>query len=233
MPAGSADKLEKIMKYGSVVIASVNESYIGFNNLDLTGIEKIAFTATAPSSQLNVAGGMIEVRLGSPTGKLIGNTAMISPAEVTDQANMPPPVEAKITGVTGFHNVYFVFKNEEAPSGQSLFVVIDLEFQTAKSAAYKSASAAPKKQVSADDLKAYAGKYKMTGLPFEHVEIFSKEEKLIMNAGGNEGILSPGQEVDVFTGDNGTEIHFGRNDNKKVDRIILKAQGFTFEGNKE
>jgi cytochrome c len=78
MPAGKADKIEGVMKYGTVIIASVKNSSIGFSNIDLTGIEQIKFTASAPKSQLNAAGGTIEVRLDEPTGKLVGETAFIS-----------------------------------------------------------------------------------------------------------------------------------------------------------
>jgi cytochrome c len=236
MPAGKADKVEGIMKYGTVVIASVNGSHIGFSNIDLTGIEQIKFTASAPKSQLNAAGGLIEVRLGSPTGKLIGQTAMISPPEGASPTNMPPTVEAGISGTKGINDVYFVFKNDKAPAGQALFVVIDVEFQNNKSAATnpsQAAKATTGTSTAAKTLDVYVGKYKMSGLPFEYIEISTKEGKLHISAGGNEGDLSPGQEADVFAGDNGAELLFGRNADKKVTTLTLKAQGFTFEGNKE
>jgi cytochrome c len=113
--------------------------------------------------------------------------------------------------------------------------VIDLEFHTGRSAASSpvQAATASKASLSAKDLEAYAGKYKMTGLPFDYVEITSVGDKLHINAGGNEGDLSPGKEADIFTGDNGAELVFGRNADKKVTTLTLKAQGFTFEGTKE
>ncbi|WP_229311072.1 ThuA domain-containing protein [Larkinella soli] len=133
LPAGKADKSESIMKYGTVVIASVNNASIGFSNIDLTGIGQIKFTATAPKAQLNAAGGTIEVRLDSPTGKLIGETAFIGTPEGAASPAPGPPV-AKLSETPGRHDVYLVFKNEKAPPGQALFVVIDLEFQPAKPA---------------------------------------------------------------------------------------------------
>jgi cytochrome c len=214
----------------------VNGSSIGFSNLDLTGIEQIKFTAAAPKAQLNAAGGIIEVRLDSPTGKLVGTTAMISPMEAVSQTSMPPPVVTKLSGASGLHDVYLVFKNEKAPAGQSLFVIMDLEFQNNKSAdttASPAAKATSQTRVTAQELGAYVGKYKMTGLPFEYVEITSKEDKLHISAGGNEGELSPGQESDVFAGENGAQLIFGRNVQKKVTTLTLKAQGFSFEGTKE
>lgn len=237
MPAGKANKAEGAMKYGTILIAQANGGYMAFNNLDLTGIEQIAFTASAPKQQVNAAGGTIEVRLGSPTGKLVGETALISPAEgAPSLTNMPAPVVARLSGATGFHDVYFVFRNEAVPAGQSLFVVIDLEFQNSQSAAAKSAAAhkaETKQNVSAEALKAYVGKYKMTGLPFEYVEVSTKGDKLHINAGGNEGELRPGADADVFEGDNGAKLKFGRNSSNKVTAVTLQASGFSFEGTKE
>jgi cytochrome c len=236
MPAAKAEKADGIMKYGTIVIASTKGSYIGFNNIDLTGIEGIKFTATAPKSQLNAAGGMIEVRLGSPTGKLIGQTDMISPMEGVSPTNIPPPVVAKLSGAKGIQDVYFVFQNEKVPGGQALFVVMDLEFQTAKSAMstpLQAAASTAQNGLSDKDLEAYTGKYKMTGLPFEHIEITANEGKLHMNAGGNEADISPGKEADAFEGNGGVELLFGRNADKKVTTLTLKAQGLSFEGTKE
>lgn len=235
MAAGKASKIDGIMKYGTIVIASTKGSSIGFSNIDLTGIEQIKFTATAPKSQLNAAGGIIEVRLDSPTGKLVGQTDMISPAEGGGLTSTPPAVVAKISGASGMHDVYFVFQNEKVPGGKPLFVVIDLEFQTAKSASANTAppAAATTSSTTPKALDAYAGKYKMTGLPFEYIEISPKEGVLHINAGGNEGDLKPGQEEDVFEGDNGAKLKFGRNAEKKVTSVTLQAQGFTFEGTKE
>jgi cytochrome c len=112
-----------------------------------------------------------------------------------------------------------------------LFVVIDLEFQTAQSAVQATASGASAQPPAA--LEAYAGKYKMTGLPFEYIEITPKDGKLHVSAGGNEGDLKPGQEADVFEGDQGAVFRFGRSDDKKVTTLTLQAQGFSFEGTKE
>lgn len=234
--AGKADKTDNVMKYGTIIIATVTNSSIGFHNLDLTSISQVAFTANAPKAQLNAAGGVIEVHLDAPAGKLIGQTSLISPSTGGSPTNMPPPVVAKLSGVTGIHDVYFVFKNDQAPAGQSLMVLIDAEFQTAKSATSKAvgtSDATPQKSLSAKELETYAGKYKMTGLPFEYIEVTPKDGKLHMNAGGNEGELSPSQETDVFAGGNGTQLKFNRNTDQKVTTLTLKAQGMSFEGTKE
>ncbi len=83
------------------------------------------------------------------------------------------------------------------------------------------------------DLTAYAGKYKMSGLPFEEITITLNAGKLHVNAGGHEGDIAPGGEADVFAGDNGSVFKFGRGQDQKVVSLTLQAQGFTFEGVKE
>ncbi|WP_247236536.1 ThuA domain-containing protein [Telluribacter sp. SYSU D00476] len=233
VPAGKADKRENVMIYGTVVIASVNNSGIGFSDIDLTGISQIKFTATAPKSQLNTAGGIIEVRLGSPTGKLIGQTSFIAPADA-GPTNMPPPVVAKLSEVTGPQDVYMVFKNDKAATGQALFVVIDVEFQNEQSANTSlkpsGTKAYPASGPSAQQLEGYAGKYKMSGLPFEYIEISPLAGKLLMKAGTNEGELSPGGEADTFSGGNGVIIRFGRGADQQVTSISLDVQGMSFKG---
>ncbi|GEO06372.1 hypothetical protein AAE02nite_40360 [Adhaeribacter aerolatus] len=226
--AGKADKTDGVMKYGTVIIASVKNSHIGFNNLDLTGIEQIKFTASAPKAQLNAAGGIIEVRLDAPTGKLVGQTAMISPPE---PGASNAPVIAKLAAATSMHDIYFVFKNDKAPAGQALFVVMDLEFQTSQSANAKPATSQSK--VSAKELEAFTGKYKMTGLPFEFIEVTFKDGALRMNAGGNEGDLTPAAAAGVFSGANDSVISFGRNADQKISTLSLKVQGMNFEGIKQ
>ena len=233
MAAGKAEIAENTMKYGTVIIASVSDSYIGFKNLDLTGIEKIAFTASAPQSQLNAAGGTIEIRLGSETGKLIGSVEVKRSSEPSS-ALMSAPITANIEAVTGFQDVYFVFKNENAPSGQSLFVVMDLEFQTAASASNTTAkSPVSEKQLSQKELQEFVGKYKVSGLPFEFLVTSIQGGKLQIQAGESKGIIRPSSIDDRFEGDNGTVLDFGRDPSNQVVKITMKTSGFEFEGKKQ
>lgn len=233
IPAGKAEVAENSMKYGTIVIASLHGAYIGFKNIDLTGIEQIAFTAAAPQSQLNAAGGTIEVRLGSATGKLIG-TAKVDRSSGAQASMAPPPITAKLEGVTGFHDVFLVFTNEQAASGQSLFVVSDLEFQTAASAASKVNLATSKeKQLSQETIRGYVGKYKFSGLPFEFIEVSTSGGKLYFQAGESLGILRATQQQDRFEGDGGAVIEFGRGAANQVETLTMKASGFEFKGKKQ
>ncbi|GAB3552751.1 PQQ-dependent sugar dehydrogenase [Spirosoma fluminis] len=64
-----------------------NDSYIGYNKIDLTDIGQIDFLAQA-TSRVGALGGTVEVHLDSPTGPLIGKT---TPVKV---ANPAPPTAA-------------------------------------------------------------------------------------------------------------------------------------------
>ncbi|WP_428655721.1 PQQ-dependent sugar dehydrogenase [Runella sp.] len=128
-----------------------NDSYIAYNQLDLTGIKQIEILAQA-ATRVGAAGGTVEVRLGSPTGKLIGETNAVvvreqtfgpPPAAATNNQNAAtPPAQAaprranqaqqavaKIEATQGFHDVYFVFKNPKAQPNQILMSVSAVQFQ--------------------------------------------------------------------------------------------------------
>ncbi|MEJ2005950.1 MAG: PKD domain-containing protein, partial [Cyclobacteriaceae bacterium] len=80
---------------GTVFLTTLSESfylnedgaYIGFSNLDLTGIDEIVIKAEAPTRE-NSAGGIIELRVGSPDGRLVGATENIEPVEIDFRAEM-------------------------------------------------------------------------------------------------------------------------------------------------
>ena len=57
------------------------------------------------------------------------------------------------------------------------------------------------KAVEAVDLNDYAGKYKMTGLPFPFVEVSVKDGKVMMKAGEQGGEIKPMSEEDKFDAD--------------------------------
>ncbi len=130
--ASSADEVEGIMKYKSpdppldIVIAQANNSYVGFNDIDLTGIDMINFVTMAPIQMLNSAGGTIEVHIDSPTGELLGESTPIKPNKMPIDKPVPTIAMAKIKPTSGVHKIYYVFKNEKAATGQSLFIVLNV-----------------------------------------------------------------------------------------------------------
>jgi cytochrome c len=128
---------EGVQKYSGpeapveVTIGSRSGAFVGFRQLDLTGVSAIVFSALAPVPNVNSVGGKVEVRLDSATGALIGETAVIQP-----QAAMAPPsrLRATLRATPGVHDVYFVFRNENAKEGQNLFVLFTAGFVRGSSA---------------------------------------------------------------------------------------------------
>ena len=135
-----------------------DNGYIGYRQLDFTGIQGIEFMVQA-SPRSGAVGGVIEVHLDSPTGKLIGQTDEIVPMQMDFQTAMaklaaqnpkakkptgPPSAAgidfnalrkimsivkvAKIEPTTGEHDVYIVFRNPKAQPGQILVQVVQSTF---------------------------------------------------------------------------------------------------------
>ena len=73
------------------------DAYIAYNHLDLTGIKQIEVLAQA-TTRVGAAGGVVEVRLGSPTGKLLGKS---TPVVVKDPVMGPPPAATTSTSAGG------------------------------------------------------------------------------------------------------------------------------------
>jgi len=90
----NAEKKMQAMFAVSLNVEPKTSGYIGYKNIDLTDIKQVAVNATANPSQ-GFAGGVIEIRLDSPTGQLLGQTeikpvnpfaAMMSAANATQNS---------------------------------------------------------------------------------------------------------------------------------------------------
>lgn len=131
--AGTADYVEGIQKFKmgdmpTFMIGQADGSYIGFRKFDLTGINQVTLVASAPK-QYGMTGGKVEVRLDSPTGELLGESAVIEPVVGNGQAPPAPSiVSAKLKQTDGFHDIYFVLRNPNSLPGQSLFVLLNIQF---------------------------------------------------------------------------------------------------------
>lgn len=143
-PASKADKWDGVMKYKvseppmDLMIGSGNKSYIGFSPVDLTGIDQVVLVALAPQNLMNAAGGTVEVRIDSPTGPVIGESSPITPAKGDFTKPVPIIATAKLAATRGLHEVYLIYKNEKSPSGQSLFILLNVQYlNTAKLARNK------------------------------------------------------------------------------------------------
>jgi cytochrome c len=103
------------------------DTWIAYNEVDLSGISKISFSGSAPKEQLNSAGGTIEVRLDKPDGEVIGETNKLEVFNGPMTEIKPQTIVATLKEVTGLHDLYFVFKNPEAKS--PLFIVFSATLQ--------------------------------------------------------------------------------------------------------
>lgn len=89
-----------------MVTAKGKGSWLLLKKIDLTGINQISFAATLLEE---AQAGLIEIRLGSPTGKLIGQ------AETNAvQGNKSTAPKATIDKQAGFTDIYIVFVNKNA-----------------------------------------------------------------------------------------------------------------------
>lgn len=95
-------------------------SYIGFENLDLTGVSSLKFMLMGTAA--STASGIIEVRLGAVDGPLIGS-ATIEMGRSTSGFGFETDIEKQ----TGQHNIYFVFK-DRLDTGHPLFLLDWIEF---------------------------------------------------------------------------------------------------------
>jgi cytochrome c len=156
----------------SLNIIPKNNGYIGFNQIDLTGIQQLEISAIA-FPMMGYIGGTIEVRLDKPDGDLLGqvkiesinpvfggsaaNAAQNAGGAKTRKAQPAAPVAVKkpaasskkpaagfsnpfarpgmktdIKPVTGQHDIYFLFKNENAKGDEPLMSVTNIKFNTEK-----------------------------------------------------------------------------------------------------
>lgn len=116
----------EIGRFGSSVI---HGSSVLFKGIDLTQVRQLDATVFA-MSRLNHTGGVIEVRLGGPTGELLGAGLLDAPA------SNPPggrrsrgggfrrdPVHIALRETKGFNDLCLVFRNEEADAEAILMSV--------------------------------------------------------------------------------------------------------------
>jgi cytochrome c len=125
-------------------------SYLGFNDIDLAGISVIELNAAAQKREGSV-GGKVEIHLDSPTGPIVGTQEVeiapevdiakvmaemesekknAKPGEVIKQRNPfeRPPVKFTLKPTEGKHDIYFVFKNDNAKAIQPLMSFSKIKF---------------------------------------------------------------------------------------------------------
>lgn len=134
--ASAADVIDGIQKFKlpeppvELMIGMKSDAYLGFNHVDLTGITRATCMVLAPENMLNAAGGRIELRIDSPDGPVIGQSEHMNPVKGNAMRLAPTLATIKVSPTAGFHNVYFVYKNERAPAGQPLFIMTNIKFES-------------------------------------------------------------------------------------------------------
>ena len=217
------------MSFGgnSFVIPTKSGAFISLKQIDLTAITGIELVAMAPKAQLNAEGGIIELHIDAPNGKLLGQTPFIG--DGGGGFGGGKPVLLSVAPTEGTHDIYLVFKNPDAKPGTSLMIVLNTSFKTAGADNIQNMPAETPKV----DLNDYAGKYKMTGLPFPYIEVSVLDGKLYMKAGEQGGAVTPMNEADKFDADGKATLLFIRDEKKKVISLKMEAMGFKFDGVKE
>ncbi len=165
----------------NLAIPAKSGSYMAMKQIDLAGLKELVVMATAPKPQLNAVGGKVELRLGSPKGQLLGESAFLEASETMDFNPKMVIVPINLTGVSTdkLQDVYAIFVNTKAEG--SLMVVMGLEFKLANEG---ESIVEPKKDAtSANDF--FVGKWatKMIGTPGGDVSIEMVIER-------NNGVLS-------------------------------------------
>ncbi len=119
--ASKADILKILMKYNVPQVGEVavvgEGSQLGFKDIDLTGIDKLTIYTGSQG-----AGGTVEVRQGSPDGKLIGSCS-VQGLPMGDAT-----IELKEVDL-GKKDLYFVVKNITNGGTQPAFAIRVVEFK--------------------------------------------------------------------------------------------------------
>lgn len=117
-----------------------DNSQFALKGIDLTGIQQIDVLA-AINQRNGAVGGIVEIRLGSPTGEILGTSEKIGRKE---GGGFRPPqgvsmqdwmrmnsnrAQVKIKPTSGVQDLYFIFKNPEAKPEQVLMGINEIEFK--------------------------------------------------------------------------------------------------------
>ncbi len=93
-----------------------SNSFFMFKHVDMTGVHTIALGIGMSDDKYQYSGGRVEIRLGSPKGVLLGKVQIPQkePSAKMEFIEVGVPMTSVADGA--FHDVYFVLKNENAPS---------------------------------------------------------------------------------------------------------------------
>ena len=121
-------------------LMSGNNSHFALKGIDLTGIAQIDVLA-AITTRNGALGGSVEIRLGSPTGELLGQSEKIG---IKEGGGFRPPqgvsmlewrrmnsnrAKVVIKPTTGVQDLYFIFKNPDVKGEEVLMGINEIEFK--------------------------------------------------------------------------------------------------------
>lgn len=119
------------MAYGgnNLAIPAKSGAYMALKQVHLNGVSGVRVLAVAPKPQLNALGGKVQLRLNSPTGPLLGESAMLEPSDKLDfqPKALTIPLKGPMATETKPQDVYLVFVSPSNATG-SLMVVMGTEF---------------------------------------------------------------------------------------------------------
>lgn len=111
-----------------------NGGYIGFKQIDLTGINQVKIGAPNRFWHWShFIGAIIEIRLGSTDGQVIGEPFTIPPAPKGEKGPffgeaMGAPAIIDVSKAEGIHDLYIVVKNPQAKESDALVLMTGIEF---------------------------------------------------------------------------------------------------------
>lgn len=195
-------------------IPTASGSYMAIKNIDLTEIAAIELGATAPIAQANASGGKVEVRIGSPTGTLIGQSKFLeasngggfAPIPLSAPIKLPADFDGKPT------DVYLVFINTKSEHISTIMIVLSIEFKmmTEKEIIV----AIPSTTATSSDGEFYTGKWDLTiiGTPNGDskmiANIVRKNGKLTGSLTDPTGKTPVNPITEIKESDNGIELFF-------------------------
>ena len=117
-----------------------DKSYIGYKNIDLTGISELAVYIQGSERNGNV-GGYLELHLDSPTGELLAKTDNVefktvgwgrpAPGVSMAEFNRSRSTKAELKlpkKINGKHDVYIVFRNSKAKDTDIIMQLVEVGF---------------------------------------------------------------------------------------------------------
>ena len=114
----SYEEVNKMSFGGNNLAISKHGSYMKLSQIDLNGVASLSLAAIAPKPQLNATGGKAELRLDTPKGKLLGESAFLESSDKMDFT--PKPLDIPIAQPVNdnqLHDVYVVFSNPKSVAG--------------------------------------------------------------------------------------------------------------------